>query len=96
MRVRNVLVVSPGCSKEKQNVSEINLKERKRVITAKSAELIRSEVRSGLQGTKSSTCEVVGPRDGSKRGTKMRYMEGVGVGIDREYGLDMYTLLYLK
>ena len=52
--------------------------------------------RSGMQGMKSSPCEVVWPRDGSKRGTKMRYMEGVVGGIDWEYGLDVRSLLYLK
>lgn len=43
MRLRKVLAVSAGCSKGEANVSEINLQEQKRVITAKSAESIRSD-----------------------------------------------------
>ena len=55
MRVRNVIVVSPGCSKEKQNVSEINLQEQKKGYHCKKCRInqVRGQVRPARNEIKS-------------------------------------------
>ena len=79
--IRNILTVSASCPKEKVNSSEINHTGAGEGLSLQ--ECRASQVRGqDCKEWKSSPCEVAGPRDGSKQGTRMMYTEGWGEGID--------------